>query len=66
MVVSVDDRLVLDAARAGDVEAFAELVRRHQAAVYRVALRLLGSDADAQDAAQVRECSGGVGLRRSA
>lgn len=28
------------------------LVRRHQARVYRVALRILGSDVDAQDAAQ--------------
>ena len=52
VVVRVADRVLVDAARAGDVEAFEVLVRRHQGRVYRVALRLLGSDADAQDAAQ--------------
>jgi RNA polymerase sigma-70 factor, ECF subfamily len=52
VVVWVDDEVLLGAARAGDEEAFAELVRRHQVRVYRVALRMLGSDADAQDAAQ--------------
>ena len=48
----VDDRILLEAARDGDLDAFAVLVRRHHAAVYRVALRMLVSDADAQDAAQ--------------
>ena len=52
MVVTIDDRLLVDAARAGDAAAFAELVHRHQERVYRVALRMLGSDADAQDVAQ--------------
>ncbi len=52
MVVRVADRVLVDAARAGDVEAFEVLVRRHEGSVYRVALRLLGSHADAQDAAQ--------------
>jgi RNA polymerase sigma-70 factor, ECF subfamily len=52
MVVRVDDEVLLGAARAGDGDAFAELVRRHQGRVYRVAVRMLGSDADAQDAAQ--------------
>jgi RNA polymerase sigma-70 factor, ECF subfamily len=52
MVVRVADRVLVDAARAGDVEAFEVLVRRHQGGVYRVAVRLLGSDADAQDATQ--------------
>lgn len=42
----------MHAAQDGDLEAFEALVRRHQAAVYRVALRLLGSDADAHDATQ--------------
>lgn len=48
----VPDRVLVDAARGGDVDAFAGLVRRHGAAAYRVAFRLLGSDADAQDAVQ--------------
>jgi RNA polymerase sigma-70 factor (ECF subfamily) len=52
VVVRADDGVLVDAARAGDAEAFAEIVRRHQARVYRVALRMLGSEADAQDAAQ--------------
>lgn len=52
MTARIDDRILLDAARDGDLDAFAALVRRHHAAVYRVALRMLGSDADAQDAAQ--------------
>lgn len=52
MVVRVADRVLVDAARAGDVEAFEVLVRRHEDRVYRVAFRLLGSDADAQDATQ--------------
>ena len=34
------------------MQAFGELVRRHQTRVYRVALRMLGSRADAEDAAQ--------------
>ncbi len=48
----VDDALLVEAAQDGDLEAFEAVVRRHQAAVYRVALRLLGSEADAQDVTQ--------------
>ena len=48
----VDDAILLAAAQDGDVDAFEALVRRHQTAVYRVALRMLGSRADAQDATQ--------------
>jgi RNA polymerase sigma-70 factor (ECF subfamily) len=39
-------------ARAGDAEAYGELVTMHQAAAFRVAYLLLGSAAEAQDAAQ--------------
>lgn len=36
----------------GDHDAFAEIVRRHQSAVYNVARRLLGDRHEAEDAAQ--------------
>lgn len=48
----LDDTLLVRAARGGDVDAFEQLVRRYQDGVYRVALRMLGSRADAQDAVQ--------------
>lgn len=37
---------------AGDRPAFADLVRRHEARVYNIALRMLGRPEDARDAAQ--------------
>lgn len=40
------------AARAGDREALAELVRHHQDAVYHLALRLLDDPEEARDVAQ--------------
>lgn len=52
MIVEADDPLLVGAARRGDLEAFEVLVRRHQVPVYRLALRMLGSEADAEDAAQ--------------
>ena len=52
MVAQVDERILLAAARDGDLEAFETLVRRHQDAVYRVALRMLSSEADAEDVVQ--------------
>ena len=39
-------------AQAGDAEAYGELVTMHQAAAFRVAYVLLGTAADAEDAAQ--------------
>jgi RNA polymerase sigma-70 factor, ECF subfamily len=52
MIVTADDTLLVDAARRGDLDAFEVLVRRYQEPVYRVALRMLGSESDAQDAGQ--------------
>ncbi len=52
MVIRTDDRVLVDAARAGDLDAFEVLVRRHQAPVYRVALRMVGNITDAEDVAQ--------------
>jgi RNA polymerase sigma-70 factor (ECF subfamily) len=39
-------------AAAGDEQAFAHLVRRHERRVYNIAYRLLGREEDARDAAQ--------------
>jgi RNA polymerase sigma-70 factor (ECF subfamily) len=52
VAAGVEDQFLVEAAQAGDLDAFATLVRRHQAAVYRIALRLLGSSADADDVTQ--------------
>lgn len=51
-MVQVDDRVLAQAAQAGDVDAFEMLVRRYQTPVYRIALRLLASRADADDVTQ--------------
>ncbi|MBV9421368.1 MAG: sigma-70 family RNA polymerase sigma factor [Solirubrobacterales bacterium] len=48
----VDDAILVEAAQDGDLAAFEAIVRRHQAAVYRVAVRMLDSRADAQDVTQ--------------
>jgi RNA polymerase sigma-70 factor, ECF subfamily len=45
-----DDRLIR--ARAGDGAAFADLVRRHQAMVFSLALRIIGNRAVAEELAQ--------------
>ncbi|MDY6816941.1 sigma-70 family RNA polymerase sigma factor [Marinobacter sp.] len=46
-----DDRL-LEQAGQGDEKAFAQLVERHADRVFSLALRVVGSDADAEDVAQ--------------
>lgn len=51
-MVEVDDRALVHAAQSGDLDAFELLVRRYQAPVYRTALRLLASNADADDVTQ--------------
>lgn len=48
----VDEAILVQAAQDGDIDAFEAIVRGHQASVYRVALRMLGSRADAQDVTQ--------------
>ncbi len=47
-----DDARLADLARAGDREAFEELVRRHADRLYGVLVRLLADPGDAEDAAQ--------------
>jgi RNA polymerase sigma-70 factor (ECF subfamily) len=46
------DLALVRRSQAGDRQAFAELVRRHQAGVYTLALRLCGDADQAQDLAQ--------------
>lgn len=46
------DRWLVRRANEGDRSAYEELVRRHRDRIYRLALRLLGNAADADDVAQ--------------
>ncbi len=46
------DRWLVDKVRAGDIEAYEVLVRRHRDRIYRIALRMLGNSHDAEDIAQ--------------
>ena len=46
------ERSLVERARAGDADAFDQLVRGRIDAVYRVALAILGNGADARDATQ--------------
>jgi RNA polymerase sigma-70 factor, ECF subfamily len=47
-----DGAALLRRARSGDLQAFEQIMREHDRQVFRVALRILGSVEDAQDAAQ--------------
>jgi RNA polymerase sigma-70 factor (ECF subfamily) len=47
---SFSDADLVGRAQAGHLQAFEVLVERHQLRIYRVALRMLGNPADAQDA----------------
>lgn len=49
---TAEERALVDAARAGDRDAFGALVTRHERAVIRTAMAALGDRADAEDAAQ--------------
>ena len=46
------DRELVEAAQKGDIEAFGVVVRRHQKRVYRLAVNLLKSGAEAEDVTQ--------------
>lgn len=50
--MEVDDLDLLDRARHGDLNAFNELMRRHEDTVYAICYRMLGDRADALDATQ--------------
>lgn len=53
VIQEVDDRQLAAAARDGDEAAFAELVRRHQRGVRRLAARILLDEEEARDIAQL-------------
>ena len=50
--MSLDDLTLVVRAQEGDVRAFEALARRHQAALYRTAVRVTGDPAEAEDALQ--------------
>jgi RNA polymerase sigma-70 factor (ECF subfamily) len=52
MFPEATDRVLALRVAQGDAEAFGELVRRHQSAVFNVAYRLLGNRRDAEDITQ--------------
>jgi RNA polymerase sigma-70 factor, ECF subfamily len=51
-MVALTDGDLVSRAQSGQLGAFEELVRRHRLATYRVALRMLGDESDAEDATQ--------------
>lgn len=51
-VAAIDDVTLAVRAQQGDLRSFEVLLRRHQQAMYRVALRVLGDPGDAEDAVQ--------------
>jgi RNA polymerase sigma-70 factor, ECF subfamily len=53
-----DDRALVDRARGGDTGAFAVLVSRHQRQLFRLALRMMGNEPDAEEVLQEALLSG--------
>jgi DNA-directed RNA polymerase specialized sigma24 family protein len=52
MTDSVDDRALLARIRAGDKAACAECIEQHSPEVYRLALRLMRNETEAEDVVQ--------------
>ncbi len=63
-VIPAEEATLVEQAKAGDVNAFAELVRMTQAEVYTLAYRLTGNDDDARDVAQDAYLRAFRGLKR--
>lgn len=51
-MAKLSDRELVDRAKAGDLEAFGQIVRRHQARIHRLALHMLRDKSEAEDVAQ--------------
>jgi RNA polymerase sigma-70 factor (ECF subfamily) len=51
-MAKLTDRELVDRARAGDTQAFGQLVRRHQQRIHRLAIHLLRDRAEAEDVMQ--------------
>jgi RNA polymerase sigma-70 factor (ECF subfamily) len=51
-MAKLSDRDLVDRARQGDLEAFGQLVRRHQPRIHRLALHMLRDRAEAEDVSQ--------------
>lgn len=49
---NLDDQTLVERLKAGDQVAYAELVEQHAGQVYRLALRMMGNEADAEDVLQ--------------
>lgn len=47
-----DDAVLIERLKAGDQAAYAELVEAHAGRIYRLALRMMGNEADAEDVLQ--------------
>jgi RNA polymerase sigma-70 factor (ECF subfamily) len=60
----MNDRQLLEQARAGDEDAFRRVVEPHRSALYAHAYRMLGSAADAEDAVQESLLNAWRGLAR--
>jgi RNA polymerase sigma-70 factor (ECF subfamily) len=50
--MEVNEKLLIDKAKAGDIQSFEMLVEKHQKRIFNIALRVIGNHADAADLAQ--------------
>ncbi|HEX7180292.1 MAG TPA: sigma-70 family RNA polymerase sigma factor [Thermoanaerobaculia bacterium] len=50
--METDDAILMERAQAGDADAFRVLVERYSARIFRLAYRILGDEASAEDAVQ--------------
>lgn len=51
-MAKLSDRELVDRAKSGDLEAFGQIVRRHQARIHRLALHMLRDRSEAEDVSQ--------------